>query len=105
MALFQKTKESTEAAPSLPRPQAPIAVPGEAAAECMRVGKILVDTEQLSAENLASALANANGDLLQFADGMLKLGVGRAELANAVAEVTELPALDSKAIELPDNAK
>src|SRR5436190_14352804 len=105
MALFQKTKDPTEAAPSLPRPQAAMAAPGEAAAECMRVGKILVDTEQLTAENLASALSGANGDLLQFADAMLKLGVGRAELAKAVSEVTEVPALDSKAIELPDNAK
>src|SRR3954463_14854311 len=105
MALFQKTKDPTEAAPSLPRPQVPMAAPGEAAAECMRVGKILVDIEQLSAENLASSLSSANGDLLQFADIVLRAGVGRAELAKAISEVTEIPALDSKAIELPDNAK
>ena len=53
MALFQKTKDPTEAAPSLPRPQAPTAAPGEAAAECMRVGQILVESEQLTPENLA----------------------------------------------------
>jgi len=106
MALFQKTKDSTDGAPSLPRPQAPMAAPGEAAAECMRVGKLLVDSEQLSAENLATALSSANGDLLQFADSMLgKFGVGRAELSKAIAEVTEVPALDSKALEVPENAK
>src|SRR3954469_12735805 len=105
MALFQKTKDPTDSAPSLPRPQVPMAAPGEAAAECMRVGKILVDIEQLSAENLASSLSSANGDLLQFADIVLRAGVGRAELAKAISEVTEIPALDSKAIELPDNAK
>ena len=106
MALFQKTKDSTDGAPSLPRPQVPMAAPGEAAAECMRVGKLLVDSEQLSAENLATALSSANGDLLLFADAMLgKFGVGRAELSKAIAEVTEVPALDSKALEVPDNAK
>jgi len=106
MALFQKTKDSTDGAPSLPRPQVPMAAPGEAAAECMRVGKLLVDSEQLSAENLATALSSANGDLLVFADSMLgKFGVGRAELSKAIAEVTEVPALDSKALEVPDNAK
>jgi type IV pilus assembly protein PilB len=106
MALFQKTKDSTDGAPSLPRPQVPMAAPGEAAAECMRVGKLLVDSEQLSAENLATALSSANGDLLLFADAMLgKFGVGRAELSRAIAEVTEVPALDSKALDVPDNAK
>ena len=106
MALFQKTKDSTDGAPTLPRPQMPMAAPGEAAAECMRVGKLLVDSEQLSAENLASALSSANGDLLVFANDMVsKFGVGRAELAKAISEVTEVPALDSKSLELPENAK
>jgi type IV pilus assembly protein PilB len=107
MALFQKTKDSTDAPPpSLPRPTAAVAIAGEAAAECMRVGQILVETEQLSADNLASALSGANGDLLQFADIMLgRFGVGRAELTKAIADVTEVDALDLKTIELPDNAK
>ena len=35
-------------------PQAPAAEPGEAAAECMRVGQLLVEREQLGAENLAT---------------------------------------------------
>src|SRR4249919_1671846 len=97
MALFQKTTKETPDAPvSLPRPEAPVAVPGEAAAECMRVGQILVETEQLSTENLASALSSANGDLLQFADNMIRFGVGRVELSKAIAEVTEVAALDSK---------
>src|SRR6185295_11570394 len=100
MALFQKTKESpTDAEPSLPRPLATLAAPGEAANECMRVGQLLVESEQLAAENLAIALSGANGDLLQFADIVLgRFGVDRAELAKAIAEVTEVGLLDSKAI-------
>ncbi len=106
MALFQKTKETSDAPLPLPRPQAVVAVPGEASAECMRVGQMLVESEQLSAENLASALAAANGDLLQFADLVLgKFGVDRGEVAKAIAAVTEVALLDSKSIELPDNAK
>ena len=106
MALFQKTKETSDASLPLPRPQAAVAVPGEAAAECMRVGQMLVESEQLSAENLASALAGANGDLLQFADIVLgRFGVDRGEVAKAIAAVTEVALLDSKSIELPDNAK
>ena len=106
MALFQKTKESNDASLPLPRPQAAAVVPGEAAAECMRVGQMLVESEQLSAENLASALAGANGDLLQFADIVLgRFGVDRGEVAKAIAAVTEVALLDSKSIELPDNAK
>ena len=47
-----------------------------------------------------------NGDLLQFADIVLgRFGVDRSELAKAVAEVTEVALLDSKSIELPENAK
>ena len=106
MALFQKTRESADASPSLPRPQAALAVPGEASAECMRVGQMLVESEQLSAENLASALAGANGDLLQFADIVLgRFAVDRGEVAKAIALVTEVALLDSKSIELPENAK
>jgi type IV pilus assembly protein PilB len=106
MALFQKTKETPDAALLLPRPQAAVVVPGEAAAECMRVGQMLVESEQLSAENLASALAGANGDLLQFADIVLgRFAVDRGEVAKAIAAVTEVALLDSKSIELPDNAK
>src|SRR3954452_6450127 len=106
MALFQKTKESPDVASSLPRPTLPFASPGESGAECMRVGQILVDGGQLAAENLAIALSTANGDLLQFADIILgRFGGGRAELTAAIAEVTEVAALESKAIQLPDNAK
>ncbi|MDP9463744.1 MAG: hypothetical protein M3P52_03900, partial [Actinomycetota bacterium] len=71
MALFQKTKDPLDTPPSLPRPVAAVALVGEAAAECMRVGQILIEIEQLSAENMATALSIANGDLLQFADIML----------------------------------
>src|SRR5471032_1433930 len=106
MALFQKTKDSPDISASLPRPQAPLAVPGESAAECMRVGQVLVESEQLAAENLAIALSSANGDLLQFADIVLvRFGVDRGLLAKAIADVTEVALLDSKAISLPENAK
>ena len=77
MALFQKTKDSPDAPLPLPRPRLRLSVPGEAAAECMRVGQLLVDGEQLVADNLATALSGANGDLLQFADIVLgRFGVG-----------------------------
>ncbi|MGZ4805411.1 MAG: hypothetical protein ACXV5U_03420, partial [Ilumatobacteraceae bacterium] len=107
MALFTKKIESTEAPPaafSPPRAPAVVATPGEAAAECMRVGQLLVDGDQLAVENLAIALSAANGDLLQFADIVLsRFSVGRAELTKAIADVTEVAALDSKAISLPVN--
>ncbi|MEY2401412.1 MAG: type pilus assembly protein PilB, partial [Ilumatobacteraceae bacterium] len=108
MALFQKTTKdpTADVAPSLPRPTVAAALPGEAAAECMRVGQLLIEGEHLNPDNLAVALAAANGDLLQFADTVLgRFGVDRVELAKAIAEVTEVALLDSKAIELPDNAK
>ena len=107
MALFQKTKDSpADIAPSLPRPLATLAAPGESAGECMRVGQILVENEQLAAENLATALSVGNGDLLQFADIVIgRFGVDRLEFAKAVAEVAEVALLDSKSIELPENAK
>ncbi len=106
MALFQKTtKDSPDTTLPAPRLEAPPVVPGEAAAECMRVGQLLVEREQITAEHLASALSGANGDLLHFADTVLKLGADRGEVGKAIAEVTEVALLDSKAIELPDNAK
>ena len=106
MALFTKSKEASEEAPSLPRPQVALASPGESGAECMKVGQILVESGHLTPENLAVALSSANGDLLSFADAMIgKFGIGRVELSKAIADVTEVPALDSKAIALPDNAK
>jgi type IV pilus assembly protein PilB len=104
MALFQKTKDSNDAAP-LARPQPVEAIPGEAAEECMKVGQFLVESKQLTPEQLAAALGSANGDLLGFADAALKFNVGRVEVADAIARVTQVPLIDSKAIELPDNAK
>jgi type IV pilus assembly protein PilB len=67
----------------------------------MRVGQLLAEREQLTAENLASALQQANGDILQFVDLVVgRYGAKREELAAAVAEVFELPLADPKAIEL-----
>ena len=66
MALFKGSKE------------APPAAEGESAAECMKVGQALVESGQLTAEHLAGALAQANGDLLQCADIALgRYGAGR----------------------------
>jgi type IV pilus assembly protein PilB len=113
MALFQKKTESTDAPlapPTLPSPQAVAVVaepvPGEAAGVCMRVAQLLVDGGNLSVENLALLLAAANGDLLQFADAAVaKFGVGRPELVKAIAEATEVPEADNKAVNMPANAK
>ena len=74
--------------------------PGAHAEECMRIGQILVGGEQLSPENLATALQQANGDALQFADIVLgRFGTGRQDLANAIAEVWGVATVDTKAVE------
>ncbi|HAP77671.1 MAG TPA: hypothetical protein DCR14_16520, partial [Acidimicrobiaceae bacterium] len=95
MALFKGSKESSTAT-----------VEGEAAAECMKVGQSLVDGGHLTAENMATALSTANGDLLQFVDLLLgRFGAGRTELALAVSQATNVPAVDTKGITIPDELK
>ena len=94
MALFKGSKE------------APPAAEGEASAECMKVGQALVESGQLTPENLAAALAQANGDLLQFADIALgRYGAGRTEIAIAISQVTGVPAVDTKGIVISDEIK
>jgi type IV pilus assembly protein PilB len=94
MALFKATKE------------APTAAEGESSAECLRVGQILVEANQVTAENFAGALAQANGDLLAFADGLLaRHGVGRTELALAISQATGVPAVDTKGIVISEELK
>ncbi len=67
----------------------------------MRVGQALVDAGALSGDALSTALKTASGDLLQFVDMALgRFGAGRAEVANAVAEVFKLPVVDSRAVQL-----
>jgi type IV pilus assembly protein PilB len=94
MALFKGSKDNAVAAPD-----------GESAAECLKVGQTLVEGGHLSPEHLATALADANGDLLNFADAMLKALVGRTELALAISQATGVPAVETKNIEVSDQVK
>ena len=100
MAIFKGSKDSgaaTATAASTPT----VVVEGEAAAECMKVGGALVDSEQITAENLAVALGQANGDLLQFIDVLIgRFAAGRAEVAQAVSLATGVPVLESRDIDI-----
>lgn len=93
MALFKATKEApTEE--------------GASTAECQRVGQVLVESGQVSPEVFAATLAQANGDLLAFADGLLaRHGVGRTELALAISQATGVPAVDTKGIVIPEELR
>ena len=94
MALFKAKQEQT-AAPE-----------GEAAAECMKAGQFLVENGHLSPENLATALAQANGDLLKFVDTVMgQFTVGRTEAALALSAATGVQAVDTKGIEVADDVK
>ena len=74
--------------------------PGPHAAECMKIGQLLVDREQLTTENLALALQTANGDALAFVEFVLqRFRVGRQELASSIAEVWGVVAADTKSVE------
>ena len=75
-------------------------VPGPHPAECMKMGQLLVDREQLTTDRLALALQQANGDALVFADVVsAKYQVGRQDLAAVIAEVWGVVAADTKAVE------
>src|SRR5262249_29216294 len=70
-------------------------------AECMQIGQLLVDSGQMTAENLAASLQAANGDIIAFSEYVqLNFRVGRPELALAIAQVVGVPAADTKGIEL-----
>ena len=74
---------------------------GPSAAECMRVGQMLVDANQITSDALATSLQLANGDLLEFSDVVLKrFGCGRTELGLAIGQVLGIPAADTKSIDL-----
>src|SRR4051794_36181287 len=102
MALFTKTQREAGVAQApttggLPAPE----VGGLSAAECMQVGQILVEGEQLTPEALATTLQLANGDLLLFSDLAIgRFGAGRYELEQAIAKVFDLPTVDTKQIVL-----
>ena len=94
MAIFKGSKEAAMGAE------------GESANECMKVGQALVEGGQLTPENLAQALGQANGDLLQFADiALSRYSVGRTELAIAISAATNVPAVDTKGIDIPEELK
>jgi type IV pilus assembly protein PilB len=98
MALF-RSKEATANAPS--GALAVASSPGRNSAECMRIGQLLVDAEQLSAEHLATALQEAGGDVLQFVDiATGRFGAGRSETATAIAEVFGVQAVDTRSLDV-----
>lgn len=102
MALFKSTKEPNGAAAEgggVALDDAPTV--GQSAAECMQVGQLLVDSGQITAEALGTALQLANGDLLEFSDLVLKrFACGRQELSLAIGQVLGVPAADTKGVEL-----
>jgi hypothetical protein len=84
-------------------PQQGSTVEGESGEECMSTGQALVQAGQLDAGQLASALAEANGDLLVLSNSLLtKHGVGRAELSNAISTACQVPLADSNPGELDE---
>jgi type IV pilus assembly protein PilB len=88
MALFKGSRDQGVSAPE-----------GESAAECLKVGQNLVEGGHLSPENMAEALAHANGDLLSFAEFVTsRFSVGRAETSIALAAATGLQAVETKGI-------
>ncbi len=100
MGLFKsKTGTLTE----LPPPAAAAAATpdGPASAECMQIGQLLADHGHLRPDDLATALSQANGDLLHFGDIVLgRFGVGRAEYAEALSRAFDLPVADVRSVEL-----
>jgi type IV pilus assembly protein PilB len=100
MALF-KSKDNGAPTPGATSTRTAEPTGGPNAAECMRIGQLLVEREQLNPEHLATALQQANGDILQFDDIVLgRFGASRAELQIALSEVFDLPAADTKGVEL-----
>jgi type IV pilus assembly protein PilB len=75
--------------------------PGPHAAECMKIGQLLVDREQLTPENLALALQHRQrrprSRSVEFV--LQRFRAGRQELATAIAEVWGVVAADTKSVE------
>jgi len=81
----------------------PAPVVGESAEECAAVGQALVQAGHLDADAMGAALAAANGDLLKFGTTLLSQhGVGRADLAQVVAAVCQVPVADSSLVHLDE---
>ena len=65
---------------------------GMAAEQCAAAGQALTQAGYLDAEKLATLLQEANGDLIDFSNfALTRHGVGRNELANAVAAACQVP--------------
>jgi hypothetical protein len=72
----------------------------------MKVGQALVEGGQSPRRTWPAALAQANGDLLQFADiGLGRYGAGRTEVAIAISQATGVPAVDTKGIVIAEEIK
>ena len=106
MAGFRKPKADEFAPPGGGAATAladPPVVSGQSADECMAAGQALAQAGHLDADGLASALQDANGDLLRFGLAVLnKHGVGRNELAQAVAIACGVPVGDSNIASLDE---
>lgn len=99
MALFKSKENAGSTALATPPREDSGPTPGAHAAECMRIGQLLVDTEQLNPDKLATALQQANGDVLAFCDIVLtRMGAARNEVANALGKVFELEVADTRGI-------
>ncbi len=105
MALFKKDSDAASRAAA---PSGGVALKekteiesGPHAAECMKIGQLLVDREQLTTEQLATALQTANGDALQFTEFVLqRYRVDREHLSTAIAETWGVVVADTKSVEL-----
>ncbi len=106
MALFKSKEMAAPQAAATPREKVEVA-PGVYTAECMKIGQLLVEGDQMSHDNLATALQLSNGDPMQFAElALARFGAGRQELAVAIAEVWGVEPADTRAVELnPEIAK
>ncbi len=104
MALFKKDNSPATTLTAAPPAAHSVVAPGEFAAECMRAGQFMVEADQLSPENLAVALGQANGNLLAFADITLsRYAVSRQDVANAIGQATGIPAVDVKSAQFDES--
>ena len=98
MALFKSKDNSGSSTATLLR-EPEVIVAGAYAGECMRIGQLLVDGEQLSPEQLAQALQEANGHVLPFVDMVLvKFGAGRQDVSIAIGQAFDVEVADTKAV-------
>ncbi len=78
-------------------------VAGPSPDECAAVGQVLVQAGQIQPDRLASALEEANGDLLELVSKLLShYGVARNDLSQVVAAVCQVPLADASLVELDE---